>query len=389
MAIKREDKYALAKARRERAFSNRVLDVKTNNTGLNPTAQRNITQVPNDSIYGTSGPISEATSAPDFINRLLRNYTVDVGDATSRVIQDTSGQITRGLGMDLGNNYFGGKGNSSLFKGMSADSVSADLARGGLPEVVKSVVLNNFMDNPDAMQMTAPGDFSGASGLVRAAGKGVAKVAKPLIPIATSKIGKVATAGTAGAVGTGLVNSEQAQAWSPKALIVAAKENPSVLKQAYDTLPMELIKSLEDAARKQNNYTSKRLSQKRGEAINKAEWFADGVGITGKDMWDEAVSFFNNNPGFTDEAGNLTQEGINLAEGLFTGSRGRSLQWSHIKPLEEARNAVEPFIAQGPGKAIFTYPRVNRLMGSQNMIDWAQNLAAPITRSSILKQLGM
>ena len=150
-----------------------------------------------DVIGGTSGPISEATGLGDFINRLGRNYTVDVGDATSRVIQDT---------------FLGGKGKSSLIDNGGVSL--AEFARNPSASVAKFIT-NNALNNSDAMQVAAPGDFIGAGSLAKGAATVAAKVAKPLIPIVSSRAGKVAAAGAGALAAAGVASPEDAQAASP------------------------------------------------------------------------------------------------------------------------------------------------------------------------------
>jgi hypothetical protein len=104
-----------------------------------------------DIIGGTSGPISEATGFGDFVNRLGRNWTVDVGDAVSRIGQDT---------------FMGGKGKSGL---------QDNTLIGGLPTWANAIPnvgllnygLGNLINNSDATQTLAPGDFVGAGRLAK------------------------------------------------------------------------------------------------------------------------------------------------------------------------------------------------------------------------------
>ncbi len=322
-----------------------------------------------DFIGGKSGPIIEATSLGDFVNRLGRNYTVDIGDATSRIIQDT---------------FLGGKGDSSLIK-------QGDVS---LPEAIINpqgakfrFVMNNVLNNPDFTQMLAPGDFVGVSRAATLA----AKVAKPLIPVASSRAGRIAAASIGAVAASGLTSPDSADAMNPRPIIKEALKNKGILNALFEDLPQEIQKHLNAAASKQNNYTRKTLKNKIGKEINKDEWFDSGVGLAGKDIWDQTTSFFKNNEEFVDEAGQFTESGLDLAEKIFTGSRARSLQVSHIRPLEEARNATKPFIAQGPGKSILTWPRVNRDMGAENMLSWLRRQPEKNidTTKGILRQLGI
>ena len=196
-----KDPIALAKLRRERAFSSPAPKVKVkakptsyNRFGIGVKPGDSVGQ---DVIGGTSGPISEATGLGDFINRLGRNYTVDVGDATSRVIQDT---------------FLGGKGKSSLIDNGGVSL--AEFARNPSASVAKFIT-NNALNNSDAMQVAAPGDFIGAGSLAKGAATVAAKVAKPLIPIVSSKAGKIAAAGAGALATAGVASPEDAQAASP------------------------------------------------------------------------------------------------------------------------------------------------------------------------------
>lgn len=202
---------------------------------------------------------------------------------------------------------------------------------------------------------------------------------------------RAAAATTAAALGgAGLVSSavpEQAQAWNPKVLFSLARTDKNILTKSWNDLPQELKTSLSEAAYKQNSSTWKRIKGFAGAEAKKEEWMQDGRGISGEDMWEEAKNFFKASE-FTDEAGMFTDDGIDLAELALPGKRSRSLQWSHIRALEEAASK-EPFIAQGPGSAIFTWPRVNRSMGSQNMIEWLKRPDIDKeTKLQIIAQLG-
>ena len=193
MASKRENKIALAKARREKAFSK----PKDTRPSANRFARyvRPGGSVGQDIIGGTSGPISEATGFGDLVNRLGRNYTVDVGDAVSRIGQDT---------------FMGGKGKSGL---------QDNTLIGGLPTWANAIPnvgllnygLGNLINNSDATQTLAPGDAVGAGGL-----------AKLGLRVATSKGGKAAIAGLLAGEASGLRDSEEAQASPAKAIKIAA-----------------------------------------------------------------------------------------------------------------------------------------------------------------------
>ena len=211
-----KDPIALAKLRRERAFSSPAPKVKVkakptsyNRFGIGVKPGDSVGQ---DVIGGTSGPISEATGLGDFINRLGRNYTVDVGDATSRVIQDT---------------FLGGKGKSSLIDNGGVSL--AEFARNPSAGVAKFIT-NNALNNPDAMQVAAPGDFIGAGSLAKGAATVAAKVAKPLIPIVSSKAGKIAAAGAGALAAAGVASPEDAQAASP---VVVAKPGLKLMSKIY------------------------------------------------------------------------------------------------------------------------------------------------------------
>jgi hypothetical protein len=97
-----------------------------------------------DIIGGKSGPIMESTSIGDFVNRLARNYTVDVGDATSRTIQDT---------------FLGGKGKSNV---LDYSLVKPDTGFGILDAAIKynptNLLAGNLLNNSDFSQILAPGD---------------------------------------------------------------------------------------------------------------------------------------------------------------------------------------------------------------------------------------
>jgi len=142
---------------------------------------------------GVSGPISEATGVEDFINRFVRNVTVDTGDAVSRIKQDT---------------FMGGKGKSSLIT--NGDTSLRDLAMNP-NRAIANFVTNNLINNEDVSQALAPGGMSGLGG----------SIGSRIMPIVTSKMGKLATAGVGGAAGIGIVDPDNA---------MAMNVNPSVLK---------------------------------------------------------------------------------------------------------------------------------------------------------------
>ena len=322
---------------------------------------------------GVSGPISGATGVEDFVNRVARNMTVDTGDAVSRIKQDT---------------FMGGKGKSGLqdYPLIDPNSFFAK-ARLGLPVPVLNYAAGNLINNADFHQAQAPGDVLVARRLVSGA---LSRGLRSAAPIVSSKVALLGAAATTAAVGGfGATDPEQAYAMNPAPIIKEAVKNKGILNTVFENLSKELKDHLSAAARRQNNYTARSLKKKTGEIINKDEWFDNGVGLTGKDMWDETTSFFKNSGEFADEAGQFTDEGLALAGKLFPGfGRARSLQVAHIRPLEDAKNAIEPFIAQGPGKAIITWPRVNRYMGKENMLDWVRQQPADVS-TSILKQLGI
>jgi hypothetical protein len=235
---------------------------------------------------------------------------------------------------------------------------------------------------------TAPSVIDNPKAAGIAGGTGAAVLAGLLT---RGKGAKAAAATTAAALGgAGLASStvpEQAQAWNPKVLFNLARTDKNILTKSWNDLPQELKISLSEAAYKQNSSTWKRIKKFAGAEAKKEEWMQDGRGISGEDMWEEAKNFFNASE-FTDEAGMFTDDGINLAELALPGKRSRSLQWSHIRALEEAASK-EPFIAQGSGSAIFTWPRVNRSMGSQNMIEWLKRPDIDKeTKLQIIAQLG-
>lgn len=328
---------------------------------------------------GVSGPISGATGAEDLVNRIVRNMTVDTGDAVSRIKQDT---------------FMGGKGKSGLqdYPLVDPNSFLGNvLASAGPMGTAMNYASGNLINNPDVTQSLAPGDVIGPRRLITGGLRLAAPYAKPLIPAVTSKVGKAVAAGTAAVGGFGAADPDNAMAMNPAPIIKGALKNRGILNTVFEDLSKEIKDHLAAAASKQNHYTARALKKKTGKAINKDEWFDNGVGLTAKDMWDETTSFFKNSGEFADEAGQFTDDGLALAEKLFSGGRAKSLQVAHIIPLEDARNAIEPFIAQGPGKSILTWPRVNRGMGSENMLDWLrqQPVEQIDTTRSILKQLGI
>lgn len=325
---------------------------------------------------GVSGPVSEATGLEDLVNRQMRNMTVDAGDAVSRIKQDT---------------FMGGKGKSGLqdYPLVDPNSFFAKAALGGPQGLLWNYAAGNFINNADVHQAQAPGDVLGPRRLLSGP---LTRGLRLVAPIVTSKVGKAAAATTAALGGFGAIDTDQAQAMNPAPIIKEAVKNKGILNTVFENLSKELKDHLVAAASKQNYYTAKSLKKKTGEIINKDEWFDNGVGLTGKDMWDQTTSFFKNSGEFADEAGQFTDEGLALAGKLFPGfGRARSLQVAHIRPLEDAKNAIEPFIAQGAGKSILTWPRVNRGMGSENMLDWLrqQPVEQIDTTRSILKQLGI
>jgi len=119
-----------------------------------------------DIIGGKSGPIMESTSVGDFVNRLARNYTVDVGDATSRTIQDT---------------FLGGKGKSNM---LNYSLVKPDTGFGLLDAAIKynptNLLAGNLLNNSDFSQMLAPGDIIPVEKAASLGLKG-AKIAAPSI----------------------------------------------------------------------------------------------------------------------------------------------------------------------------------------------------------------
>ena len=77
----------------------------------------------------------------NFAERVIKNYTTDVGDATSRIVQDT---------------FLNGKGKSSLINNSGVNMF--DVIQNPSMSVAKAVT-NNFMNNSDFSQMLAPGDI--------------------------------------------------------------------------------------------------------------------------------------------------------------------------------------------------------------------------------------
>ena len=219
-------------------------------------------------------------------------------------------------------------------------------------------------------------------------GVGFAKPTQVATKVAMRAPKTVGAAGAgAGALAYTAMQPEEAKAWNPKVLFNVAKTDKNILSRSWDDLPQELRTSLSEAAYKQNNSTWKRIRGFVGQDAKKQDWMQDGRGISGQDMWEEARNFFKASE-FTDESGTFTGEGLNLAELAIPGGRSRSLQWSHIKPLAETSNA-EPYIAQGPGTAIFTWPRVNRSMGRQDMLTWLKRPDIDKeTKLQIMAQLG-
>ena len=117
-------------------------------------------------IGGKSGPIMESTSVGDFANRLGRYFTVDVGDATSRTIQDT---------------FLGGKGKSNV---LDYSLLKPDTGFGILDAAIKynptNLLAGNLLNNPDFSQMLAPGDIIPVQKVASLGLKG-AKIAAPSI----------------------------------------------------------------------------------------------------------------------------------------------------------------------------------------------------------------
>ena len=221
---------------------------------------------------GVSGPISEATGVEDFINKFSRNVTVDTGDAVSRIKQDT---------------FMGGKGKSSLIT--NGDTSLGDLAMNP-NRAIAGFVTNNLINNEDVTQALAPGGMSGLGG----------RLGSRIMPIVTSKMGKLATTGVVGAAGTGIVDPDNAMAMNPAPIIKEAVKNKGILNTVFENLPKEIKDHLATVASKQNYYTARALKKKTGEAINKDEWFDNGVGLTAKDMWNQTTSFFKNSGEFAD-----------------------------------------------------------------------------------------
>ena len=326
---------------------------------------------------GVSGPLSEATGLEDLVNRQMRNMTVDAGDAVSRIKQDT---------------FMGGKGKSGLqdYPLVDPNSFFGNALRSAGPMgTAMNYTAGNLINNADFHQAQGPGDALGPRRLVSGP---LTRGLRLAAPIVTSKVGKAAAATTAALGGFGAIDTDNAMAMNPAPIIKEAAKNRGILNTVFENLSKELKDHLAAVASKQNHYTARALKKKTGEIINKDEWFDNGVGLTAKDMWDQTTSFFKNSGEFADEAGQFTDEGLALAGKLFPGfGRARSLQVAHIRPLEDAKNAIEPFIAQGAGKSILTWPRVNRGMGSENMLDWLrqQPVEQIDTTKSILKQLGI
>lgn len=283
----------------------------------------------------------------------------------------------------------GGSGAGLRGAGALAKAAKGYNAASTLNKAAKMGRVTNTLDAaiPVAAQ-TAPSIMDNPTAAGIAGGTGAAVLTGLLT---RGKGAKAAAATTAAALGgAGLASSavpEQAQAWNPKVLFNMARTDKNILTKSWDDLPQELKTSLSEAAYKQNSSTWKRIKGFAGAEAKKEEWMQDGRGISGEDMWEEAKNFFKASE-FTDEAGMFTDDGIDLAELALPGKRSRSLQWSHIRALEEAASK-EPFIAQGPGSAIFTWPRVNRSMGSQNMIEWLKRPDIDKeTKLQIIAQLG-
>lgn len=96
--------------------------------------------------------------------RLLRNYTTDVGDATSRTIQDT---------------FMGGKGKSNLLDySLATPNTGNSFLDAAIKYNPTNLLAGNLLNNSDFSQMLAPGDIIPVE---KAASLGLKAVNNPLV----------------------------------------------------------------------------------------------------------------------------------------------------------------------------------------------------------------
>jgi len=150
---------------------------------------------------GRSGVVSTpkpvAGAGTNFLDQMLRRYTVNVPKGAYAVARDT---LTGGEAA-----Y---KPAPAWMKLLYGPTVPSDL-------------LYNMATNEKFSDALAPIDFVGAGSLVRGAATVLSKAAKPLIPVATSKVGKAVASGTAAVGGFGAADPDNA---------MAMQVNPNVLK---------------------------------------------------------------------------------------------------------------------------------------------------------------
>jgi hypothetical protein len=164
----------------------------------------------------SSGPVLEAKSPMEAIARIGRNYTTDIGDATSRIIQDT---------------FLGGKGESgiqdnALFDPTSPLGSMLSMYMMGPSGTAANIVGGNLIKNPDFMQTIAPSDFFGAGALLKGAGKVLLKGASKA---GSTKKGKAFSGLLAGLGGFGATNEDAQAAPVGKALQQGGQKAGSLL----------------------------------------------------------------------------------------------------------------------------------------------------------------
>lgn len=178
MAVTRESKYALAKERREKAFSKPI------DLAAAAKKQMGVT-VENDRVVDFGAP----TQDEGIVAQMLRRYTVNIPKGAYAVGRDT---LTDG---------------EAAYKPAPA---WMKLLYGPGPE---SDVLYNMVTNEKFADVTAPTDFVGG---------GLSGLAKGAVKVATSKGGKAAIAGLIAGEASGLRDTEEAEASPIKAAKVAA-----------------------------------------------------------------------------------------------------------------------------------------------------------------------
>jgi hypothetical protein len=216
MAVKRDDKYALAKARREKAFSTPI------DLAAAAKKQMGVT-VENDRVTDFGKPTQDEGIAA----QMLRRYTVNIPKGAYAVGRDTV------------------SGGEAAYKPAPA---WMRLLYGSSPS---TDMLYNVATNEKFNDALAPTDLVGG---------GLGGLAKGAVKIATSKGGKAAIAGLIAGEASGLRDTEEAEAFPLKSAFNLAA--PAKVSGRIRTEADRIIKQI-------NQTTSKRFGS--GEGIGQED----------------------------------------------------------------------------------------------------------------------